>query len=145
MKNNLEANIQNVLYSCLRVFLHSGIKAFFLYFSFCENRVVLFIIILPVNSIVKAFPSFKSRKFFPLHRLVLGILSKVKNGRRQDKKYKGNPCGLPPILFSYYISITMSFSAFKIESRISLPSIFSPFTVTDLTPCWLPSGLFTVT
>ena len=46
---------------------------------------------------------------------------------------------------SSYISITISFSGIKISSLIRSPSIAVPFTVTFLTPCSLPLGLFTVT
>lgn len=44
-----------------------------------------------------------------------------------------------------YISITMSFSALRMSSRIRIPSIFVPLTVMLLTPCSLPFGLLTVT
>ena len=44
-----------------------------------------------------------------------------------------------------YISIVISFSARKMSSRMRIPSIFAPLTVTLLTPCSEPFGLLTVT
>jgi len=44
---------------------------------------------------VKVFKTLKNRKFFPLYRHILGILSKAENGIWDIKNKKGNSVEFP--------------------------------------------------